>query len=164
MEEIFVTDRLRLLLDHFGDVGDPRAAAKVEYPPREVLFLVTCATIAGRDDDDEIAAWGALNVGFLSRYSEYFFGVPKADRLRVVLNLIDPALFEACFFSWAAALRPGPDLIALDGKTLRRSGDSAAGQKPGGRRRQGKRVRRDPCDLRTPHPQRGARHHRRHRR
>ncbi len=30
MEEIFVTDRLRLLLDHFGDVGDPRAAAKVQ--------------------------------------------------------------------------------------------------------------------------------------
>ena len=108
MEEIFVTDRLRLLLDHFGDVGDPRAAAKVEYPPREVLFLVTCATIAGRDDDDEIAAWGALNVGFLSRYSEYFFGVPQEDWWRV-LNRIDPALFEACFFSWAAALRPeGP--------------------------------------------------------
>jgi predicted transposase YbfD/YdcC len=132
MEEIFVKDRLRLLLDHFGDVGDPREAAKVKYPLREVLFLVTCATIAGCDDYDEIAAWGALNVGFLRRYSEYFFGVPKEDWLRVVLNRIDPALFEACFFSWvAAALRPeGPDLIALDGKTLRRSGDSATGQKP----------------------------------
>ena len=40
MEEIFVKDRLRLLQDHFGEVGDPREAAKVKYPLREVLFLV----------------------------------------------------------------------------------------------------------------------------
>jgi len=142
MEEVFVRDRLRLLLDHFGRVGDPREAAKVKYPLREVLFLVTCATIAGCDDYDEIAAWGALHLGFLRRHSEYYFGVPKEDWLRVVLNRIDPALFEACFFAWAeqalraklaegTALRSdAPDLIALDGKTLRRSGDSATGQKP----------------------------------
>lgn len=131
MEENFVKDRLCLLLDHFGRVGDPREAAKVKYPLREVLFLVTCATIAGCDDYDEIADWGAVHLGFLRRHSEYYFGVPKEDWLRVVLNRIDPALFEACFFAWATALRPdAPGLIALDGKTLRRSGDSAAGQKP----------------------------------
>lgn len=131
MEQIFVKDRLRLLLDHFGAVGDPREPAKIKYPLREVLFLVACATIAGCEDYDEIADWGDLHLGFLRRHSEYFFGVPKEDWLRVVLNRIDPALFEACFFAWATALRPdGADLIALDGKSLRRSGDSAAGQKP----------------------------------
>lgn len=131
MEETFAKNSLRLLLDHFGRVGDPREAAKVKYPLREVLFLVTCATIAGCDDYDEIADWGALHLGFLRRYSEYYFGVPKEDWLRVVLNRIDPALFEACFFAWATALRSDAcDVIALDGKTLRRSGDSAAGRKP----------------------------------
>lgn len=131
MEQIFVKDRLRLLLDHFGEVGDPREAAKIKFPLREVLFLVTCATIAGCDDYDEIAAWGEHHLGFLRGYSEYFFGVPKEDWLRVVLNRIDPALFEACFMAWATALRrDAADLIALDGKTLRRSGDSAAGTKP----------------------------------
>jgi predicted transposase YbfD/YdcC len=131
MEEGFVKDRLRLLLDHFGEVGDPREAAKVKFPLREVLFLVTCASIAGCDDYDEIAAWGEHHLDFLRGYSEYFFGVPKEDWLRVVLNRIDPALFEASFAAWASALRPdAADLIALDGKTLRRSGDSAAGQKP----------------------------------
>lgn len=131
MEDVFVKDRLRLLLDHFSDVGDPREAAKVKYPLREVLFLVTCATIAGCDDYDEIALWGDHHVDFLKRYSEYFFGTPKEDWLRVVLNRIDPALFEACFTAWATALHPdGADLIALDGKTLRRSGDSATEQKP----------------------------------
>lgn len=131
MEQDFVKDRLRLLLDHFGDVGDPREAAKVRFPLREVLFLVTCATIAGCDDYDEIAAWGELRLGFLRGYSEYFFGTPKEDWLRVVLNRIDPALFEACFTAWAISLRSdAADLIALDGKALRRSGDSATGSKP----------------------------------
>lgn len=131
MEDVFVKDRLRLLLDHFGAVGDPREAAKVRYPLREVLFLVTCATIAGCDDYDEIADWGELHLDFLREQSEYYFGVPKEDWLRVVLNRIDPALFEACFLSWATSLRAdAADLIALDGKTLRRSGDSGSGQKP----------------------------------
>jgi predicted transposase YbfD/YdcC len=49
----------------------------------------------------------------------------------VVLNRIDPVLFEACFLAWAKTLRAdAPDLIALDGKTLRRSGDEAQGLKP----------------------------------
>lgn len=131
MEQVFVKDRLRLLLDHFGEVGDPREPAKVKYPLPEVLFLVTCASIAGCDDYDEIADWGAHQIEFLRGYSEFHFGTPKEDWLRVVLNRIDPALFEACFTAWATALRPdGADLIALDGKTLRRSGDSAAGSKP----------------------------------
>lgn len=131
MEAVFVADRLRLLLDHFGAVDDPREACKVRYPLREVLFLVTCATISGCDDYDEIADWGAARLDFLRGYSEYYFGVPKEDWLRVVLNRIDPALFEACFAAWARTLRAdAAELIALDGKTLRRSGDSAAGQAP----------------------------------
>jgi predicted transposase YbfD/YdcC len=131
MEPLFVKDRLRLLLDHFGEVRDPREAAKGRYPLREVLFLVACATIAGCDDYDEIADWGEDHLGFLKGYSEYYWGSPKEDWLRVVLNRIDPALFEACFMAWAVSLRPdAADLIALDGKTLRRSGDGAAETKP----------------------------------
>jgi predicted transposase YbfD/YdcC len=127
MERVFATDRRRPLVDHFGDVSDPREPAKVRYPLREILFLVTCATIAGCDDYDEIAAWGDQHLAFLRTHSEYFFGIPGEDWLRVVVNRIDPALFEACFTAWATALRPdGADLIALDGKTLRRSGDNAS--------------------------------------
>ncbi len=69
MEQVLVKDRLRLLLDHFGAVGDPREACKIKYPLREVLFLVTCASIAGCDDYDEIADWGEHHLGFLKRLS-----------------------------------------------------------------------------------------------
>ena len=81
MEEIFVKDCLRLPLDHFGDVGGRREAAKANILCARRCFW-SPATIAGCGDYDEIAAWGALNVGFLRRYSEYFFGVPKEDWLR----------------------------------------------------------------------------------
>jgi len=130
-DAVMVKNRLALLLDHLGEVPDPREPAKVRFPLREVLFLVTCASVAGCDDYDEIAYWGDVNLPFLRTYAEYFFGVPKEDWLRTVLNRIDPELFEACFTSWALSLRSdAADLIALDGKTLRRSGDNAAGAGP----------------------------------
>lgn len=130
-DQVFAKDRLRLMLEHFAWIGDPREACKVKYPLGEVLFLVTCATIAGCDDYDEIADWGIDHHAFLKRHGEFFFGRPKKDWLRVVLNRIDPALFEACFTAWTETLYPDAlDLIALDGKTMRRSGDEGRGLGP----------------------------------
>lgn len=130
MEESSVKNRLRLLLDHFSRVGDPRKASGVKFPLNEVLFLVTCGTIAGCDDYDEIFAWGEQNLDWLRRHSEFYFGIPSEDWLRIIVNRIDPLLFEAVFMSWVQSMWPdNPDLIALDGKTLRRSGDSTTSTK-----------------------------------
>lgn len=122
--------RLRSLLEPFGEVKDPREPAKVRYPLPEVLLLVVAATIAGCDDYDEIADWGEAHLEFLRRFSEYYFGPPGEDWLRVVMNRIDPALFQGCFTAWAVALRPdAAALIAIDGKTSRRSHDRGQGRK-----------------------------------
>jgi len=83
MEQTFIKDRLALLLDYFGAVKDPREAAKVKFPLREVLFLVTCATIAGCDDFDEIAAWGDDHLDFLRGYSEYCLSAPPRQSARI---------------------------------------------------------------------------------
>jgi len=131
MDSGFTRDSLKVLLDRLGDVDDPRVPEKVRFPLDEVLFLVTCATIAGCDDYDEIAEWGALHLDFLRGYSEFYFGVPKEDWLRTVLNRIDARLFEACFSSWAARVGGADaDHIAIDGKTLRRSADPKGTGKP----------------------------------
>lgn len=130
IDTVFQGSRLRSLLDHFSIVKDPREAPKVRYPLREVLFLVVAATIADCEDYDEIALWGRKHLEFLRRFSEFYFGTPCADWLRVVMNRIEPDLFQACFTDWAMALRPdAPKLIAIDGKTSRRSHDRAAGRK-----------------------------------
>ncbi|CBS89728.1 ISAs1-like element ISAli14 family transposase [Azospirillum lipoferum] len=129
-DETFQRSRLRSLLDHFSVLKDPREAPEVRYPLREVLFLVVAATIADCEDYDEIALWGRNHLEFLRRFSEFHFGTPCADWLRVVMNRIGPDLFQACFTDWALALRPdAPKLIAIDGKTSRRSHDRAAGRK-----------------------------------
>ena len=131
MDSGFTRDSLKVLLDPLGDVDDPRVPENVRFPLDEVLFLVTCATIAGCDDYDEIAEWGALHLDFLRGYSEFYFGVPKEDWLRTVLNRIDARLFEACFSSWAARVGGADaDHIAIDGKTLRRSADPKGTGKP----------------------------------
>jgi len=125
IEDAFKPSRLRSLLEHFSRIEDPREAPKVRYPLREVLFLVVSATIADCEDYDEIALWGHNHLDFLRSFSEFYFGTPCADWLRVVMNRIDPDLFQACFTDWALALRPdAPKLIAvtvltsIDGRSL----------------------------------------------
>jgi predicted transposase YbfD/YdcC len=122
--------RLRLLLDHFSQLKDTRQAWKVAYPLVEVLFLVVCGTIAGGDDYEDIVDWGKAHLSFLRGFAEFHHGIPCADWLRTVMNRIKPDLFMACFSSWVAECWPDKlDLVAIDGKTSRRSHDRKTGQK-----------------------------------
>ena len=130
MDAFSTKPRLRVLLDHFAAIKDTRQSWKVAYPLREVLFLVVCGTIASGDDYDDIVDWGEAHLSFLRGFSEFYHGIPCADWLRTVMNRIDPDLFKACFSSWVAECWPGrPDLVAIDGKTSRRSHDRKKGQK-----------------------------------
>ena len=122
--------RLALLLRHFSDLQDEREPWRVMYPLKEVLLLVTCATIASCDDFDDIVAWGKHHVGFLRHFSEFHFGIPSERWLRCLVNRIDPALFGRCFENWVKALWPQRhDFIAIDGKTARRTHDRRRGLK-----------------------------------
>jgi predicted transposase YbfD/YdcC len=122
--------RLALLLQHFSELSDDREPGRIVYPLAEVLLLVTCATIASCDDFDDIVAWGENHLDFLRRFSEFHFGIPCERWLRSLVNRIDPVLFGHCFQDWIAALWPGRhDLIAIDGKTARRTHDRRKGLK-----------------------------------
>jgi predicted transposase YbfD/YdcC len=130
MEVLSAKPRLRVLLDHFSKIKDTRQLWKVAYPLREVLFLVVCGTIASGDDYDDIVDWGKAHLSFLRGFAEFHHGIPCADWLRSVINRINPDLFKACFSSWVAECWPDrPDLVAIDGKTSRRSHDRKNGQK-----------------------------------
>lgn len=116
--------RVALLLEHFSHLEDDREPHRVMYPLSEVLLLVTCATIASCDDFDEIEAWGTHNLDFLRQLSPFYFGIPCERWLRTLINRVDPILFGRCFEDWIKALWPGRhDLIAIDGKTSRRTHD-----------------------------------------
>lgn len=122
--------RLAVLLDHFAAIKDTRQSWKVMYPLREVLFLVVCGTVASSDDYEDIVDWGEAHLSFLRGFSEFHFGIPCADWLRTIMNRIDPDLFSACFSAWVQDVWPDlTDLIAIDGKTSRRSHDRTNGKR-----------------------------------
>src|SRR6266700_1468534 len=123
--------RLRLLLDHFAKIKDTRQAWKVAYPLCEVVFQLVCGTIAGGDDYEDIVDWGKAHLSFLRGFAEFHYGIPCADWLRTVMNRINPDLFQACCSCWVAECWPDKlDLVAIDGKTSRRSHNRKTGQKP----------------------------------
>jgi predicted transposase YbfD/YdcC len=126
-----VKPRLRTLLDHFAVIEDPREPWRVAHPLAEILLLVVCGTIADCDDYEGIAAWGKGHLEFLRRFLPYHHGVPGARWLTILMNRIDPALFSAAFTAWVRETWPEqPSLVAIDGKTSRRSHDHDVGKPP----------------------------------
>lgn len=123
--------RLRALLDHFSIIEDPREPWRVAHPLPEVLLLVVCATMADCDDFDGIALWGEAHLAFLRRYLPFHHGAPCGRWLNLLMNRINPALFSAAFTAWVRETWPDrPNLVAIDGKTSRRSHDRADGKGP----------------------------------
>ena len=119
------------LLDHFSALKDPRQSWKVVYPLPEIMLLVLCATMSGMEDFVEIRLWGRERMDFLRRFLPYKRGLPSHDTLNDVMNALDAELFKACFTAWVEALRDGqPDVVAIDGKTSRRTHDRANGREP----------------------------------
>jgi DDE_Tnp_1-associated len=123
-------------LDQFAALANPRQGWKVPNPFREILLLVLCATIAGAEDFVEIKRWGELNQTFLRRLLPSKDGIPSHDTLNDVINAIDNVLFAACFTNWVETSRAptptacGPDIVAIDGKTSRRTHDRAKERGP----------------------------------
>lgn len=122
--------RVAVLLKHFSALDDEREPWRVVYPLPEVLLLLTCGTIASCDDFDDIAAWGKHHLDLLRRFAPFHNGIPCERWLRTLVNRVDPILFGRCFESWIKALWPERhDLIAIDGKTSRRTHDKRKGLK-----------------------------------
>jgi len=119
------------LLDHFSALDDPRQAWKVVYPLPEVLLTVLCATMAGAEDFVEIERWANKKLDFLRRFLPFTQGVPSHDTLNDVINALPAEDFQACFVAWAEGLRDDdPEIVAIDGKTSRRSHNRDKGQNP----------------------------------
>lgn len=121
----------RSALDHFSALEDPRESWRVLYPLPEILLLILSAIIAGMDDFVEIELWGNQRLDFLRRLLPFERGIPSHDALNDVVNALDAEQFKACFMAWVEGLRADlPDIVAIDGKTSRRTHDRAKGREP----------------------------------
>lgn len=112
--------------DHFSELTDPRSR-EVTYPLINVVVIAVCAVICGADDFVAIAKFGLTKRDWLARFLDLKDGIPSHDRFNAILAAIKPAEFEKCLLSWITALHEITDgqVIAIDGKTLRRSFDAA---------------------------------------
>jgi predicted transposase YbfD/YdcC len=111
-----------VFLDYFKDLADPRQRAKVVYPLDEILLLCLMAVLAGSEAITDIARFGERKLELLRRFRPFRDGTPSHDHLGDILATLDAKQFQRCFVAWVAALTGLPaDVIAIDGKTSRRS-------------------------------------------
>ena len=116
--------------DHFVSLPDPRIFLKTSHRLIDVIVITLCAVIAGADDWVEIAAFGREKEQWFKTFLELPGGIPSHDTFGRVFSLIDPGEFAKSFVSWIHSAFPmgDSDIIAIDGKTARRSHDRANGK------------------------------------
>ena len=124
---------MNVLADRFSALDDPRESGKVIYPLTDIVVIAVCAAIAGAESYEDIVLYGKSKTSWLSEFLDLDKGIPSHDTFRRVFGLIDAEAFEACFTSWAKSqAESGLDgeVVAIDGKTIRRSFDHGREQSP----------------------------------
>ena len=112
-----------VFLDYFKTMPDRRQPGKVAYRLDEVLLLALVATLAGAEGFTDIARFGQKKLSLLRRFLPFANGTPSHDHLGDIFASLDAEAFRGCFVAWVGALTKAPlEVIAIDGKTSRRSG------------------------------------------
>ena len=134
-----MADLQRISLDevvlHFAELEDPRSTVNLQHPLVSVVVIALMAVLAGASGPTAIARWAALKEEFLLNALNLPNGIPRKDVFRRVLMALRPGAFQACFVNWlnslrataAAATGVEQPVLAVDGKTARRSHDRKNG-------------------------------------
>src|SRR5271157_6477330 len=111
-----------VFLECFAGFPDPRQRGKVTYPLEEVLLLCLLAVLAGAEGFVDIARFGKQKIELLRRFLPFKDGTPSHDQLGDIFAMLDAAEFQRRFVAWVSSLtKLGAGIVAIDGKTLRRS-------------------------------------------
>lgn len=116
--------------EHFSIIPDPRVERTQLHKLEDILVIVICGVICGAENWVDLAAFGRAKEGWLRTFLELPNGIPSHDTFGRVFAALDVHAFERAFQSWIRALAGSSagKLIAIDGKTLRRSLDRASGK------------------------------------
>jgi predicted transposase YbfD/YdcC len=126
---------LEEVVGYFEDLEDPRSSINIKHPLVSVVVIALMAVLAGASGPTAIARWAEMKKDFLSNVLSLPNGAPRKDVFRLVLALLQPAAFQACFANWLQSLRAKAaaltgveqPVFAVDGKTARRSHDRSKG-------------------------------------
>ena len=120
---------------HFQELEDPRSTINQRHPLGSVIVIALLAVLAGASGPTAIARWATFKEKLLLEILDLPHGIPRKDVFRRVLMVLKPAAFQACFTNWLKSLRADAmaatgverPVMAVDGKTARRSHDSQNG-------------------------------------
>jgi predicted transposase YbfD/YdcC len=115
---------------HFAQVEDPRTAHLVDHKLIDIIMIAICAVISGAETWTDIALFGQEREAWLRQFLELPNGTPSHDTFGRVFSLLDPEQFEHCFRRWMTSVFAATEgeVIAIDGKSVRRSHDRSCGQ------------------------------------
>ena len=116
--------------NHFGDLTDPRIDRTKLHKLLDILVIAICALIAGADNWEDVEEFGKARLAWFQTFLELANGIPSHDTFNRVFARLDPEQFQASFLRWMNAVSDviGGQVIAIDGKVLRRSHDKGIGK------------------------------------
>jgi len=120
------------MLSFFAVVHDPRREHVTTLHTLEAIIVITIlASICGAKTWVDVQQWGEAKEKWLSEFLDLKHGIPSYDTFGRVFQLLDPTSLNQAFVSWMSSLAElSEDIVSLDGKTVRRSLDSADGKGP----------------------------------
>ena len=118
------------VMDHFRDLEDPRIERSKRHQLLDIVAIAICAVICGTDSWVYVELLGKSKEEWFRTFLDLPNGIPSHDTFGDVFSRLDPEQFQSCFVEWTqavAALLPG-EVVAIDGKTVRRPHDRGAGR------------------------------------
>jgi predicted transposase YbfD/YdcC len=114
---------------YFSELKDPRVERTREHKLVDILVIAICAIICGANDWEGVAEFGRSREEWFKTFLELANGIPSHDTFWRVFRVLDPEQFERCFVNWIRAVsgKLESQVVAIDGKTLRRSHDKENG-------------------------------------
>lgn len=118
------------LLQHFSSVDDPRIDRTKRHKLIDILVIAICATICGAETWEDFELFGYAKKDWFKMFLELPGGIPSHDTFRRVFARLDPSQFQQAFLDWVRSVTrlTNGEVVAIDGKQLRRSADAAAGK------------------------------------
>ena len=118
------------IMDHFQGLEDPRIERSKRHQLLDIVAVAICAVICGADSWVYVEMFGKSKEEWFRTFLDLPNGIPSHDTFGEVFSRLDPEQFQQCFMEWTQAvadLLPG-EVVAIDGKTVRRSHDRGAGR------------------------------------
>lgn len=117
---------------HFASIIDPRIDRTRDHLLMDILLIALCAMLCGAEGFVDFESFGKARETWLRTFLKLPNGIPSHDTFRRVFLLLDPAQFGECFRNWTEGLRKivKTEIVAIDGKTARRSHNRAGGKGP----------------------------------